>query len=637
MEAVSIIALVGSGLAVATKTLKALNDLSQKNTNVEQSTQLLISKLSTVRAALSQLQALLQSDRAERFITPQLQSDLSSAMYPCTVVMGAIHQHVRQIQEGWLKGRIRYLWDEKTISEHSVHLDSQISALNLLLQVIQLSSSNEQHKLLERRISRRILQKAQSDASSYLSDSDESSSLNRSARFDFDNELINSDAYLLAFRKWRNAHRHSGQQAEVSPQNSVRQSSNAPTLDTSDVESFTNKRELTGVSRPSRAWTRLGGRREWKLSSKSPKLSRKKSLWLLAITLLTLSGVIVAVVTTQVLRSRTRPPISQDVNPTPSPSPSPSPSPFPSGFPVVPLSERISLNSTLVTYQTGCVAPATIWSCNLPKEEQVANTQNGLSHLMFQMEILLKNSSMSPSATLPSIADQNLLGSTTDNISIPISGIETPFYVAFGRDTTSSLTKRQNSAVNITNEIPPPTLNSDGTAAPAMLFPSTVTQPLRLYNKGLSEEHYGFYMYFDKSIFVQNISGTVGRDGSTNDQNGGASFDSAKFRCVFAQTRFHVQIWTASTPASSDPASTYRITSSLDRHGGDARTKNAYCYDIEADGTIIDDTSHAAFIFEDRAFGGKLVDPTAGRTVTADEAIDGGTGGCQCVWKSTYT
>lgn len=138
MEAVSIVALIGSDLAVATKTLKALNDLSQKNTNIKQSTQLLISKLSTIRVALSQLQALLQSDRAERFITPQLQSDLSSAMYPCTVVMGAIHQHVCQIQEGRLKGRIRYFWDEKAIREHSVHLDSQISALNLRLQVIQL-------------------------------------------------------------------------------------------------------------------------------------------------------------------------------------------------------------------------------------------------------------------------------------------------------------------------------------------------------------------------------------------------------------------------------------------------------------------------------------------------------------------
>lgn len=138
MDPATVISLVGSGLAVAGKTLKNLHELSDKFKNAEQSVQVLIAKLSTLGAALTQLQILLLSENTSRFTTPQLQSDLVSAMRPCTVVMNAIDRHVCQMKTGWLKGRLRYLWDEEIIKEHGTHLDSQISALNLLLQVIQL-------------------------------------------------------------------------------------------------------------------------------------------------------------------------------------------------------------------------------------------------------------------------------------------------------------------------------------------------------------------------------------------------------------------------------------------------------------------------------------------------------------------
>lgn len=138
MDPASALALVTSSLAVATKTLKNVKVLSGRYQNVEQSVQMLVAKLSTVRAALAQLQVLLQSERTHQMTTPQLQWALVLAMGPCTLVMNFIDHHVCQVRAGWLQGRLRYLWEEDTIKEHSLHLDGQISALNLLLQAVQL-------------------------------------------------------------------------------------------------------------------------------------------------------------------------------------------------------------------------------------------------------------------------------------------------------------------------------------------------------------------------------------------------------------------------------------------------------------------------------------------------------------------
>jgi len=135
METASLI--VGA-LAVVAKSVTGLKELSEKYKLGEQSIELLISKLSTVRAALAQLQLFLEPRGNHRLITPQLHSALESAIRPIHAILSVIDQHISQIQAGWINRRLRYVWDEDVIKEHSNHLDSQISALNLLLQVIQL-------------------------------------------------------------------------------------------------------------------------------------------------------------------------------------------------------------------------------------------------------------------------------------------------------------------------------------------------------------------------------------------------------------------------------------------------------------------------------------------------------------------
>jgi hypothetical protein len=333
-----------------------------------------------------------------------------------------------------------------------------------------------------------------------------------------------------------------------------------------------------------------------------------------------------------------------------------------------------------VEEESGCVAPTTLWSCALPKELQDSIKPNKPDQPNFRIEVTFANGSAaalpvkraanpasarafirsqmlklralpSPSPAPPNDADMNLLGKTTDGNTAPFDGEDTPLFITFQdpNKSASRLRKRNdpNDPTNITAVIPRPMLDSDGTAAAANLLPSPSAQPLRLFNRGKDNEYYGFYTYFDRSIFLKQINGT-NRGGNPADVNGGSPKTAANLRCTFSETRFLVQIWTRSKTSkpllqssTQSGSSTFKrpgtfpypVTITLDRHGGNAAKKNLYCYKLESDGTIQDVDSSKSFQFEDRGFGGNLVNGTQGRpTVTGP--IDGGTGGCRCQWQN---
>ena len=84
----------------------------------------------------------------------------------------------------------------------------------------------------------------------------------------------------------------------------------------------------------------------------------------------------------------------------------------------------------------------------------------------------------------------------------------------------------------------------------------------------------------------------------------------------------------------------YPVSITLDRHGGDIKTKMIYCYGLDDRRHIISDQKKLQL--EDRAFGGHLINPALGPfgnvNVSISEGgpggIDGGTGGCSCLWKN---
>lgn len=380
-------------------------------------------------------------------------------------------------------------------------------------------------------------------------------------------------------------------------------------------------------------------------------------------------------------------------------------------FPAIPTGISTIAGTVPVYEANGCVSPSSMWSCAIPPEQQSLIAPNEPFQPNFRLEIRFKNGTKFANGTTvtkrqtggvydvrrvmqksvlktrdawfdqlyganpapPSQADQVFLGNTTDNATTPFEGEQTPFFisllplVAAASNTVLRRDVSQNATATSNASLPSPVSNSDGTAASATLYPLPSAQPLKLYNRNQDDEYYGFYSYFDRSIFLssnaqRNSSLTV----NSTDPTGGVNETSAVMRCTWAQTRFIVKIWTrsrgkllgsngtlsnATLPSSGtltqnsafdfgQPGSfPYPATISIDRHGGDGSKKMVYCYGMDGKQKII--SSEKYVIQEDRGFGGSLINPVlsaASPTTTATAAsaggIDGGTGGCGCSWQN---
>jgi hypothetical protein len=385
-------------------------------------------------------------------------------------------------------------------------------------------------------------------------------------------------------------------------------------------------------------------------------------------------------------------------------------------YPPIPGGVLTVARPNLRTSVSGCVNPQAMWSCAVPKEQADSIKPNDPDQPNFVFDIRYDNSSTSankfrrsgpgaphawkvnsymPRDTIvqqaspkaPALEEYAFLGNTTDGVNEPFEGEATPFYISFtppsqasfrkvkrhdeekiattaaSATTTSasSATSDANFIPNLSTVFPKPDVNSDGTAQGASLLPFPSFQPLRLFNRGKPDEHFGFYTYFERSIFLRSVSFqnvTGERIGDVPaDADGGSTEDAATARCTWTDTRFKVQIFTnmamnaqvlpppdgSSAPKQGSvtfvrPGSfPYPITITLDRHGGGLTTKMLYCYGMDDRG--IQDINSRKFQPEDRTFGGTIVNPSQifqDVPVTVAEGgpggIDGGTGGCMCEW-----
>ena len=357
-----------------------------------------------------------------------------------------------------------------------------------------------------------------------------------------------------------------------------------------------------------------------------------------------------------------------------------------------------------VKSQSSCVSNTDLWTCSLPKEQQADNVPNDPSQPNMRIQIrfngdkkLLSNSSSSPlrrrqilsrsilynthdgkllskrdgfndmittaSPPPPNEDEQDFLGNTTDKVNQPFAGEDTPFIISFLPTTNpasqshSKRDDRQGDGSTPFEAFPRPLQESNNTAAAAMLLPYPSAQPLKLFDRGKDTEHYGFYTYFSKSVFM-NL--TQSSENSTNPINsdGGISQEDANALCTWSETRFLVQIWTKTPSDSMVTASTSKsnssgtatatdftspgtfplpVTVTLDRHGGDPGKKAVYCYGLDEYQRPISDQK--GVVGEARDYGGILVNPAGGpfnSTVHVSKdgygGVDGGTGGCSCQW-----
>ncbi|OJD10729.1 hypothetical protein AJ78_08339 [Emergomyces pasteurianus Ep9510] len=403
------------------------------------------------------------------------------------------------------------------------------------------------------------------------------------------------------------------------------------------------------------------------------------------------------------------------------------------GYPPMPTGVSTVAGPNAVIANSGCIRPSSMWSCALPKEKHDANLPFDPDQPNFRIQINFQNGTfihstipsnqaarkrsiftfletlnstpsalrrrrslhrrgggLSPIPAPPRIEEQVFLGNTSDGVNAPFAGEDTPFFATFLSPepiTISTRHRRDTPTPHVTDPddladaIPNPAHNPDGTAAPANLLPLPVAQPIRLYDRGLRTEHYGFYTYYDRSILLK-ADRPLNNDSNTSvvpdDKNGGSSRSAARFRCTWTQTRFLVQIWTSpsknkmrlvpqssatpsdtpskkSSSSSPSPDSStqfihtsvtdftrpgsfpYPITIALDRHGGDPSSKMVYCYQLDLEQRYIMDSKRVQI--EDRGFGGHLVNPglLLGSNNSSAGGFDGGEGGCRCEWRNWLT
>lgn len=406
-------------------------------------------------------------------------------------------------------------------------------------------------------------------------------------------------------------------------------------------------------------------------------------------------------------------------------------------FPAIPTGLATVVGPDNSAAISGCVAPATLWSCSLAPEQQAANEPSKADQPMFIFQIQYDNNTrelwnipngnaptpstsstastasattstaasasasatttattttttttktqaelaklgfisrrddttlydtgIAPNPSPPSYEEMWFLGNWTDGIvSANKSGEPTPFYISFFHSlndsaganllpdstTTKAKTRRggigSGSSGSLSNTLPAPIINADGTGSAAQLRPFPLQQPLRLFDRGLDTEHYGFYSYFNKTIYVSTLDNT---STVTSSNEGGVLEASASWYVTWTQTRFIVKIWTrktgsngsarliGSSGASSSSNTTspgsfpYPITIGEDTHGGDLQLKKSFAYGVEADQHI--NTTEAATFTNNIGYGSAVVNAAFPDGDLSWGGTDGGTGGCKCEW-----
>ncbi len=140
MDPVSVIGLVGSIVGiidVSTRAISALRALQQRWKIADLKISLLISQLTTLKAALSQIEEWISTSLnvTQHY---QLILDLESSLESCETLLlfidaQLIHLHQNDSKTLSFESRVKAVLEDNTIKECATHLDHQSTALNLLL------------------------------------------------------------------------------------------------------------------------------------------------------------------------------------------------------------------------------------------------------------------------------------------------------------------------------------------------------------------------------------------------------------------------------------------------------------------------------------------------------------------------
>ncbi len=142
MDLATILALVGTCLTIiarAENIVERLYGLRRKLKNTTQSIDSVITQVSAIESAVQGLTTWLETtstaSQEERCILRDSLEACASVIIQLDILLARI---CSRGDKPLLPGRVRFVWDEKTIKEHRGALQSQIQALSFLLQIMQL-------------------------------------------------------------------------------------------------------------------------------------------------------------------------------------------------------------------------------------------------------------------------------------------------------------------------------------------------------------------------------------------------------------------------------------------------------------------------------------------------------------------
>ncbi|KAG0131286.1 hypothetical protein HOY82DRAFT_646655 [Tuber indicum] len=206
---------------------------------------------------------------------------------------------------------------------------------------------------------------------------------------------------------------------------------------------------------------------------------------------------------------------------------------------------------------SSCVPKPSLWSCDLPNDSPFPKVdspphRDALPEFRFKIKTQKGTGPGSGPRTSASekTPDKEDYASVAEDDGVqghPKSGEGTKYYISLMTRDPSRTTDNMPSPVSGTIVSPKPQRKrrlhfkrQDPPAPVKNLFPETVEdQPLLLFDKGLATEHYGFHMYYTKTVRVASPDGSLATDPA-----GGLPSDGAGTDVNWERTRFKVVIWT---------------------------------------------------------------------------------------------
>jgi hypothetical protein len=222
-------------------------------------------------------------------------------------------------------------------------------------------------------------------------------------------------------------------------------------------------------------------------------------------------------------------------------------------FPVLPTGVVvISPQGPAETPSTTCVQPRTLWSCALPTDSKFPTNSSGLPEFIFT--IALRNSTNSKMGTwapvpalVPNDTDYAAVAGEDGIVADNKVGELTQFYLSMQTDESKPITIASTSTSSSSEDSSNNEKRQAPSSATAQMLPAILrNQQLRLFDRGLDTEHYGFFVHYKKTINVLAATPAEVTDftKASDDPSGvGAGISGAK-QVTWENTRLRVVIWT---------------------------------------------------------------------------------------------